>query len=117
MFAAGGIYFYKVYDPSSSGVHFPKCGFYVLTGYKCPGCGTQRALHHLLNGDIVESFRQNALVYLAIPYIIMVIIAKKSAVFREKFPRLSLFLNGYRSTLVVVIAIFVFWIARNIWDF
>ena len=117
MFAAGGIYFYAAHDPEHSEVVFPKCGFYVLTGYKCPGCGTQRALHHLLHGDLVGAFKMNALAFLALPYIILLTLAHKSRRFAEKFPRTAAAFTGYMSTLIAVAAIFVFWIARNIWGF
>ena len=117
VFVAGGIYFYKVFDPSTSGMPFPKCFFYVLTGYKCPGCGMQRALHQLLNGNLAESVRQNALIYFAIPYVVVMSVAKKSAAFKEKFPRLSLFFNGYRSTLLVAVMVLAFWVLRNVWGF
>lgn len=117
VFAAGGIYFYRVFDPSSSSMPFPKCIFYVLTGYKCPGCGIQRAIHQLLNGNFVESIHQNALFYFALPYIIVTSFAKKSAAFQEKFPRLSMFFYGYSSTLFLVIVVVAFWITRNIFGF
>ncbi|MBO4371372.1 MAG: DUF2752 domain-containing protein [Bacteroidales bacterium] len=117
IFVAGGIYFYAKYDPETSGVRFPKCGFYVLTGYKCPGCGTQRALHHLLHGDIIGAVKQNFLVFLAAPFILLVTLAKKNSRFSEKFPRIAAAFTGYRSTLIAVVAIFVFWITRNIFGF
>ena len=43
----GFIYF--ALDPSRSDL-FPRCVFLSLTGYKCPGCGSQRAIHALLHG-------------------------------------------------------------------
>ncbi|MBO4243591.1 MAG: DUF2752 domain-containing protein [Bacteroidales bacterium] len=115
--AAGGIYFYAVYDPEHSGSFFPKCGFYVLTGYKCPGCGTQRALHHFLHGDFLGAFKQNALAFLAVPYVILLALAHHSSRFNEKYPRTASALKSYLSTLMAVAAVFVFWIARNILDF
>ena len=39
------IIYYRV-SPTSS-VFFPKCAFLMLTGLKCPGCGSQRAVHAL----------------------------------------------------------------------
>ena len=49
-------------DPSdtTSGVPFPKCLFFSLTGLQCPGCGSQRALHSLLHLDLVAALRYNA---------------------------------------------------------
>lgn len=115
---AGIIFFYAKYNPEGGGgIPFPKCGFYVLTGYKCPGCGTQRALHQFLNGHFLEALKQNFLLFLAIPFTIMVILTNKSKKFVEHYPRLTSFFNGYRSTLIAVIAIFAFWILRNIFGF
>lgn len=117
LFVVGVVVFYTVFDPENSSVSFPKCGFYVLTGYKCPGCGTQRALHHLLHGDFIEAFKQNALAFISVPYIILLFLAHNSQRFCQKFPRTASALKSYISTLMAVVAIFVFWIARNIWDF
>lgn len=117
LFVAMAIFFYAKFNPEGSGVRFPKCGFYVLTGYKCPGCGTQRALHHFLHGDFIGAFKQNALAFLSVPYLIMLILAHYSQRFCQKFPRTASALKSYVSTLMAVVAIFVFWIARNIWDF
>ena len=49
-----GVVVYFTFDPSNPSLskYFPKCPFYSLTGLKCPGCGTQRALHEIPNGDI-----------------------------------------------------------------
>ena len=36
------VWLYRV-DPEDS-VYSPKCVFYLLTGLKCPGCGSQRCV-------------------------------------------------------------------------
>lgn len=54
------------YDPETSDI-FPKCPFYALTGLKCPGCGTQRALHDLLTGDFVAAMGHNAFLLVSVP--------------------------------------------------
>lgn len=59
---------YTETDPESS-VLFPKCPFHLLTGLECPGCGSQRAIHSLLNGDIGAAAHYNLLLVLAIPYL------------------------------------------------
>lgn len=64
----GFIYVYYRYDPGLY-AWFPKCPFRSLTGLQCPGCGSQRAIHALLHGQVIAAFQQNALVPLAIPYL------------------------------------------------
>ena len=46
---------------------FPLCVFHHVTGLNCPGCGGQRAVHHLLHGEIGTALRCNALVFAALP--------------------------------------------------
>jgi len=40
---------------------FPVCPFHQMTGLWCPGCGTTRALHQLLHGNLAAAFRFNLL--------------------------------------------------------
>ena len=64
-----GIYVYSGYNPEEYRF-FPKCPVYLLTGYKCPGCGSQRAFYHLFHGDVKAAFSYNPLMLLMIPYIL-----------------------------------------------
>ncbi len=56
-----GVVFYFV-DPVQHSI-FPRCFFHQLTGLHCPGCGGQRALHHLVHGEILTALRCNALLF------------------------------------------------------
>ncbi len=38
---------------------FPRCPIFAVTGLKCPGCGTARALHAVLHGRFAEALRFN----------------------------------------------------------
>lgn len=49
---------------------FVPCPFYLITGFYCPGCGSQRAIHLLLHGDILGAFRFNPLMVLTLPILI-----------------------------------------------
>ena len=64
------IFIYTTFTPAESEL-FPKCIFRRLTGLECPGCGSQRAIHHLLNGEIGAAWKMNQLLIISIPYIIL----------------------------------------------
>lgn len=90
-------FIYYSYNPSDN-VWFPKCPFKMLTGWQCPGCGSQRAIHSLLHLEIVQAFRYNALMVLCIPLLILLFIAEY---YRTRAPQF--YLKVYQ--------------ARNIWIF
>ena len=64
-----GIYIYARYNPADY-PFFPKCPVYTLTGYLCPGCGSQRAFYHLFHGDFLTAFRYNPLMLALVPYLL-----------------------------------------------
>jgi hypothetical protein len=66
--AAGGIYL-LVRNPPSAYPWLPSCVFHRVTGLYCPGCGSTRALHHLVHGRIGEALRFNPLMVLSIPFL------------------------------------------------
>ena len=108
------IIYYRV-SPTTS-VFFPKCAFLMLTGLKCPGCGSQRAVHALLHADLASAFVHNALLVLSLPYLALLIGAR---LYVHLHPASSL-----RSTLESPLAIrtyfviaIAFWIARNVFGF
>ncbi|NQU85072.1 MAG: DUF2752 domain-containing protein [Mariniphaga sp.] len=49
-----------IINPEEGGV-FPECIFYSVTGYYCPGCGSQRAIHSFLHLDILGVINNNLL--------------------------------------------------------
>lgn len=51
-------------DPADG--NFLPCPFNRLTGWLCPGCGSQRALHDLLHGRFGEAWSHNALLIIAL---------------------------------------------------
>jgi len=46
---------------------YPRCILYQTTGLLCPGCGSLRALHHLLHGQVLAAAHFNALLVLGMP--------------------------------------------------
>lgn len=108
------IIYYRV-SPTSS-VFFPKCAFLMLTGLKCPGCGSQRAVHALLHADLVSAFAHNALLVLSLPYLAL-LIGVRLYVYLHPASSLRSTLESplaIRTYFVITIA---FWIARNVFGF
>ncbi|WP_317129911.1 DUF2752 domain-containing protein [Psychroflexus aestuariivivens] len=106
------VVFYFNFSPKSFNF-FPKCPFYVLTGFHCPGCGSQRAFHEILHGNIIGGIQHNLLIVLAV-----LIIGYKFFVFfrNKKRPQKSnqnlLYHNA--TPWVILILVVGFWIIRNI---
>lgn len=57
-------------DPNQPG-HYPTCPFLAVTGLYCPGCGSLRATHDLLHGDLAGALARNPLAVLAVPYLVL----------------------------------------------
>jgi hypothetical protein len=111
---AGGILYYR-FDPLSSPV-FPKCPFLLLTGWKCPGCGSQRAIHELLHLDVFTAFSRNALLVCSLPYLLLLTAAQVVRYFvpASTFPARIQRPFIIRSYLAFVV---LFWITRNLFAF
>ena len=45
-------------DPNRPG-HYPACPFLFATGLYCPGCGSLRAIHDALHGDLHGALARN----------------------------------------------------------
>lgn len=106
------ILLYYIFDPALSRF-FPSCPFHYLTGYDCPGCGSQRAIHHLLNFDIVKAFHQNPLFVISIPYIILGLYLEYMNG-KERLPQLYRVLFGRKAIFIILIIVILFWIGRNV---
>jgi hypothetical protein len=50
---------------------YPVCLFHALTGLNCPGCGMTRALYALLHGHVRLALKDNALLVLALPALLI----------------------------------------------
>lgn len=105
-------FIYYALDPSTSDA-FPRCSFLSLTGYKCPGCGSQRAVHALLNGDVAGAFRFNALLMIAVPWMGLCLFAESR---RTRNPRLYARLNPELLMWLFLALTLSWWLLRNILD-
>jgi hypothetical protein len=106
------VYLYKTYNPINSN-YFPKCPFRELTGYRCPGCGSQRAIHYLLNFDLRNAIKENLLLVIFIPYIMIGLAFDMIKLENSKLLIWRKRLFGTKAIIVVLILIILFWILRN----
>ena len=100
-----------VFDPRNPGI-YPVCPFFGLTGYHCPGCGTLRALHQLLHGNIAGAFGYNAYAMLAMPFIAWSYAASALRAFRLPVPA-PVFVP-HQLVWALLAAIVAFWVLRNV---
>ena len=103
------LYFY--WSPSDSNL-FPKCPLFSITGIYCPGCGSQRAAHQILNGNIIDGIRHNYLIaLLAIVLLYQGFVYIMNDLLKKNIPNV---LHKSKVTYGILIAIILFWILRNI---
>lgn len=106
----GMVYFW--FNPSAYAWFF-KCPFLYVTGYQCPGCGAQRALHELLHLNFKEAFNYNPLFVSSIPYVLTALLFQFPSV-KDQFPKTHRFLFGSKTVLIILVTILLFFILRNI---
>ena len=106
---AGWLFF--VLDPSETPL-FPRCPFYSLTGWYCPGCGSQRAVHSFLHFDFAGVVAFNFLLFPAALLICYHYLHPwLNRRFGWKLPNLLYLRN---TPWIILAVVLLFWIARNI---
>lgn len=102
-----------VVDPAES-VVAPKCLVKTLTGYSCPGCGLQRAVHAFLHGNIVQAARYNLFLLVAVPWFLAVLVSDclLRGATRRRWQRVThsnVLIYGY------IALYFIWWVVRNVY--
>ena len=99
------------FDPRNPGT-YPICPFLGLTGYHCPGCGTLRALHQLLHGNVIAALGYNPLTVLSLPFIAYSFADGAVRMFRiAALPRIFI---PHQYIWALFVAIVAFWLLRNV---
>ena len=101
----------RVFNPATVWF-FPPCPFRLVTGYLCPGCGTLRALHQLLNGHVAAAFALNPLMLLLLPYVGY---SAASTAWETAFGRTlpHIFIRPIFIWILLGVIV-VFWVGRNV---
>lgn len=104
------VYMYYQYDPSYSSLA-PKCIVRQLTGYDCPSCGIQRAIHSLLHLDVERAFWLNPFIFVVAPYIVLLILTTLCK--GEVFCRMRQYVQRRVVVYSYIALYFIWWVVRN----
>ncbi|MCG6188970.1 DUF2752 domain-containing protein [Maribellus maritimus] len=100
-----------VLDPTENAL-FPRCVFHSLTGYYCPGCGSQRAIHSMLHLDFAGVVRNNVLF---LPAVLLVVYHYSHPILNKSLNwKLPNILYLKQTPWIILIVIVLFWVLRNI---
>lgn len=106
--AAAALILLALADPSTSRF-FPPCMFRAVTGWLCPGCGSARAIHAVMQGRLEAAWFANPLVVVVLPCLLVA--TYRSLVARQPLVPVTLPAIYVRAALLAVIT---FGIVRNI---
>lgn len=111
LFLGVGLAVLGIYDPASSGI-FPPCPLHYLTGLYCPGCGSLRAIHQLLQGHLQGAWAMNPLTCLLLPFLIYGLTSHALLCARGRgLPRVVMSAASIRALCAVIV---LFGILRNL---
>lgn len=106
-----GLILLRIFSPATSGI-FPPCPLHYLTGLYCPGCGSLRAIHALLHGDLQEAWAMNPLTVVLLPFLIYGLASEVLMAFSgRRFPQPMLSAAAIRGLCTVIL---LFGVIRNL---
>ena len=105
---------YFTYNPEDTSYYYPRCPFFSLTGWKCPGCGLQRAIHSILHLDFLQAMRHNLLFVVAMPVVLLYFVVGWQ---KERCQRLYRILNSTIAISVLIAIVLAWWVLRNVFSF
>lgn len=108
---AAGLFVLATVPPTASS-WYPKCLSNQLFGIHCPGCGTTRALHSLLNAEFGQAIAYNPLALALLPAVLVPIARWTWCYLRGRRYRTLVLPTWMLPALVVLI--FAYGVVRNI---
>lgn len=94
----------------SSGL-WPRCMIKSITGLDCPGCGSQRAFHALIHGDVAAAWGYNALIFILAPVVALLL---ASGLWPRRLAPVARLLNSRYAALSLLAIIILWTIIRNL---
>ena len=91
----------------------PKCPFKMLTGWDCPGCGIQRAIHALFHGHFIEAISYHYYLAYSLPYALSFVVVWVAPDYGWS-QKLRNFIQDRRVVYFYIITYFIWLFVRNI---
>ena len=91
------------------GLPMPACIFYHTTGWECPGCGSQRALHALLQGHIMEAWSYILLLPPALVLILLILLLPPGSRLKDR-------LTSPAAMYILLAVVLELWLIRKIFQ-
>lgn len=113
LFGGAFFYYFYTYNPSADSGHFVSCPSKSILGLNCPGCGSQRLIHHLFHLNFEEAFKYNPLLFIFFPFVIYLAgIFISNLLFGTKYRVMLLYKNWF---VYMLFGIFILYgILRNL---
>ena len=90
-----------------------KCPLFQLTGWQCPLCGLQRAVHTFLHGDFLAAWRYNPALWILLPYVGVWVLGGCSE--RVARTRVYVWCTSTGVVLAMLLMLCMWGVARNVW--
>lgn len=103
---------YYFFNPSQNAL-FPHCPIFMLTGFECPGCGSQRAIHALFHLNVEQAIHYNALFVFSLPFVTVLVYTE---LFPHKCKRLYSMLHRQWLAWAIFAIIIAWWVGRNVFQ-
>ncbi|MEM9000507.1 MAG: DUF2752 domain-containing protein [Bacteroidota bacterium] len=99
---------YVFFNPEEENLFFAKCPIYSTMGIHCAGCGSQRAVHDLLNFRIEQAIGHNLLLF---PAVVVIGQHLLTAYFLKNTKS---WLRYTKAPIIILVVILLFMVLRNL---
>lgn len=111
IFLGIGIHYFYVNNPAQSEPTFMVCMTKTISGFDCPGCGSQRAFHELLHGNFIKAAKLNLTIYFFTPLLLFLFLKTALKPFRIDLPDL---LITTKRLMLILFFLLLFTVLRNL---